>query len=122
MVELGGAYPDVVQALQEAKTAGTLASRFEIDALPKAGRTYDRVVDEGPDNQQTDDSDAADHATKPTPAGPVPDLFTNSGDQDNASGGKNAAKDDQDPLDDALSDPNTNTGKGIFARMFGRYK
>ena len=36
IVELGGTYPDVVQALQEAKASGTLASRFEIDALPRA--------------------------------------------------------------------------------------
>jgi hypothetical protein len=42
MVELGGTYPDVVQALQEAKAAGTLESRFEVDALPEAGRLYDR--------------------------------------------------------------------------------
>jgi len=42
IVELGGTYPDVVQALQEAKTAGALAGRFEADALPTAGRKYDR--------------------------------------------------------------------------------
>ena len=42
IVELGGTYPDVVQALQAAKSAGALASRFEVDALPEAGRTYDR--------------------------------------------------------------------------------
>ncbi len=42
IVELGGTYPDVVQALQQAKASGALASRFEIDALPEAGRTYRR--------------------------------------------------------------------------------
>ena len=46
IVELGGTYPDVVQALQEAKDSGALASRFEVDALPEAGRTYDRVADD----------------------------------------------------------------------------
>ncbi len=40
VVELGGTYPDVVQMLQEAKASGALASRFEIDAIPEAGRTY----------------------------------------------------------------------------------
>ena len=45
IVELGGTYPDVVQALQEAKNAGALASRFEVDALPEAGRTYHRTAD-----------------------------------------------------------------------------
>lgn len=42
IVELGGTYPDVVQAIQEAKVKGLIASRFEIDALPDAGRTYHR--------------------------------------------------------------------------------
>ena len=43
IVELGGTYPDVVQALQEAKSAGALTSRFEVDALPEAGRSYSRA-------------------------------------------------------------------------------
>ena len=38
IVELGGTYPDVVQAIQEAKAAGCLEGRFEIDALPEAGQ------------------------------------------------------------------------------------
>jgi flagellar basal body P-ring protein FlgI len=41
IVELGGTYPDVVQALQEAKASGALQGRFEVDALPEAGRVYD---------------------------------------------------------------------------------
>jgi len=44
IVELGGTYADVVQALQEANTAGILPGRFEVDALPEAGRKYDRVA------------------------------------------------------------------------------
>jgi len=46
VVELGGTYPDVVQAMQEAKAAGCLEGRFEIDALPEAGRSYEASVDE----------------------------------------------------------------------------
>ena len=46
VVELGGTYPDVVQMLQEAKVSGALPSRFEIDALPEAGRTYERVANQ----------------------------------------------------------------------------
>jgi len=42
IVELGGTYPDVVQALHEAKTAGALDARLEVDALPEAGRSYRR--------------------------------------------------------------------------------
>ncbi len=47
IVELGGTYPDVVQAIQEAKAAGCLEGRFEIDALPEAGRSYEATQDEG---------------------------------------------------------------------------
>jgi flagellar basal body P-ring protein FlgI len=41
IVSLGGTYPDVVQALQQAKADGALQGRFEVDALPQAGRQYD---------------------------------------------------------------------------------
>ena len=42
IVDIGGDYPDVVQALQEAKASNALDSRFEVDALPERGRIYDR--------------------------------------------------------------------------------
>ena len=51
IAELGGNYPDVVQVLQQAKTKGVLPSRFEVDALPEAGRRYERMAhnaDAGP--------------------------------------------------------------------------
>jgi len=53
IVELGGTYPDVVQALQEAKAAGSLSARFEVDALPEAGRVYERQVAEGGDDSES---------------------------------------------------------------------
>lgn len=71
IVELGGTYPDVVQALQQAKRDGALASRFEVDALPETGRRFDRGTPDSlesplPDEQET----PLDVAT------PAPDLFT----------------------------------------------
>ncbi len=42
IAEVGGDYPDVVQALQQARANGALASRFEVDAIPERGRIYDR--------------------------------------------------------------------------------
>jgi hypothetical protein len=42
IAEVGGDYPDVVQALQQARANGSLTSRFEVDALPERGRLYDR--------------------------------------------------------------------------------
>lgn len=47
VVELGGTYPDVVQALQEAKASGALPSRFTVESLPTAGRYFDRVAHSG---------------------------------------------------------------------------
>ena len=42
MTDLGDNYPDVVQALQQAKQKGALQGRFAIDAIPSGGRRYDR--------------------------------------------------------------------------------
>jgi flagellar basal body P-ring protein FlgI len=47
IVELGGTYPDVVQAFQEAKAASCLNGRFEVDALPEGGRSYEATVEDG---------------------------------------------------------------------------
>jgi len=73
--ELGASYPDVAQLLIQADAQGNLPGRFEIDALPQAGRTYvrngsrsrvgrsaftpnmfDRVDDEGDDFKGTSDT------------------------------------------------------------------
>lgn len=67
IVELGGRYPDVVQALQEAKLSGALTSRFEVDALPEAGRTYRR------DDDNTEQS--REPATVKAPTTPAGELF-----------------------------------------------
>lgn len=64
IVDLGGTYPDVVQALQQAKEDGALPSRFRVDALPEAGRRYATESDE---------------STEPEPVNvstPRPDLFS----------------------------------------------
>ena len=42
IIEAGGHYPDVVQFLHAAKVQGALTSRFEVEAVPQAGRQYDR--------------------------------------------------------------------------------
>lgn len=66
IVELGGRYPDVVYALQQAKACGALASRFEVDALPAAGRTYSRS-----DKATQSEAQRAETASHT----PLPDLF-----------------------------------------------
>ena len=45
IVDLGGNYSDVVQALNELKRAGTLQSRLEFSAIPTTGRVYHRDSD-----------------------------------------------------------------------------
>ncbi len=75
IAELGGTYPDVVQALQEAKTNGAFRGRLEIDALPEAGRRYERT---------TEGDEPADNLAKaPRPSGePSDDLFAEVDDRD----------------------------------------
>jgi flagellar basal body P-ring protein FlgI len=133
IVELGGAYPDVVQALQEAKSSGALAARFEVDALPEAGRAYDRVVDDEGTTEPslTDDEDSKNtvytggenaslRKKKTETARPAPELFAQRG------GGRDRFGEKTDPIteengdEDDNSAEKTNTKKGFFARMLGR--
>lgn len=68
IVELGGNYPDVVQALQEANKQGALLSRMRVDALPQSGRMYDRSESATATESEEEES-SFDLAT------PLPDLF-----------------------------------------------
>ena len=45
IADLGGTYPDVVQVLQHAKTSKALPARLEMEAVPKAGRTFEREAE-----------------------------------------------------------------------------
>jgi flagellar basal body P-ring protein FlgI len=75
IVELGGTYPDVVQALQQAKADGALASRFEVDALPQPGRPFDR---HSAHSTASAGEDPERERSQPAPlevATPLPDLF-----------------------------------------------
>ena len=45
LVEIEASYPEVVQTLHEARSQGCLMSRLAFDAIPKTGRTYERMVD-----------------------------------------------------------------------------
>jgi hypothetical protein len=63
IVEVGGDYPDAVQALEEAQAGGALASRFEVDAIPERGRVYDRNHSVAR-NDKPQDGSAAHHDKK----------------------------------------------------------
>lgn len=69
IVELGGSYPDVVQALQEAQKQGALKSRLRVDALPQPGRKYQR--DDEAEATASESDSSFNLAT------PLPDLFRN---------------------------------------------
>jgi flagellar basal body P-ring protein FlgI len=71
IVDLGGTYPDVVQALQEAKATGSLTSRFEMDAIPQGGRSYLRKSTDEP-------LPDGDEPTAPeiVVGNPLPELFS----------------------------------------------
>ncbi|MFZ1937420.1 MAG: flagellar basal body P-ring protein FlgI [Thermoguttaceae bacterium] len=120
VVELGGTYPDVVQALQEAKDSGALVSRFEVDALPEAGRAYDRIVEDETadgkkdDGKKNDGKDSAERIVKATPASPSPDLF-----YQKTSGVSPVEGDADDDSADSDSKEKTKPKKGFFGKMFG---
>ena len=64
IVELGGTYPDVVQALQQAKTSQALSGRFEVDAVPDSRREL-----------PTETTEEEHGNSKFEVANPLPDLF-----------------------------------------------
>jgi flagellar basal body P-ring protein FlgI len=74
IASLGGTYPDVVQALQQAKTDGALPSRFEVDALPQPGRPYDRDEHAPAGGDASAAATAAPEKTIEV-ASPLPELF-----------------------------------------------
>ena len=85
IVEVGGEYPDVVQALQQAKRDGALPGRFAVDAIPRSGREYDPddTSSTGPGSAESDgvneDEEPAAGASMDADyrvGTPLPDLFS----------------------------------------------
>jgi flagellar basal body P-ring protein FlgI len=60
VVDLGGEYPDVVQMLQQAKNAGSLSSRFRVNALPEPGREFDRDRQEPAGDEEAEPAEEGD--------------------------------------------------------------
>jgi flagellar basal body P-ring protein FlgI len=120
VVDLGGMYPDVVQSLQEAKNAGVLGSRFEVDALPEAGREYDRVAEGEPTEGGVSQGDEEERAVKSTPASPAPDLFYRKAGTSTSSEGPDDAKSTDDSPEGSDSGQKSKPKKGFLARMLGR--
>jgi len=70
IVQLGGTYPDVVDALSQAKTSRSLDCRFKVDALPQQGRPYVRrahLANAIETNQDSEATDGRRHRPLPWP-------------------------------------------------------
>jgi len=75
---VGGSYPDVVQALVQAKSCHSLVSRLDIDAVPKTDRLYQPEADSeeveelaAPEQAEGDEVAAGGYQVE----GPSPDLY-----------------------------------------------
>jgi hypothetical protein len=112
IVDLGGTYPDVVQALQQAETSKALASRFEVDAVPEAGRSYRR------EGQTAEDRGS--EAGGFFASSPLPNLFPKFGgsarrrDRQQMTGGQ-----ENEVGQSGQSGENPRPTASFFARMMG---
>jgi hypothetical protein len=81
IVELGGSYPDVVQALQQAKICQALPGRFEVDAIPDANREYTRKEVEVVEGDPSGGEAIGEAATleRIEVANPMPEIFGRGG-------------------------------------------
>ncbi len=111
IVELGGTYPDVVQALQEAQTVGALLSRFEVDALPEAGRIYERQVASGAEKSDSTSSEG-------TSKNPLAGLFTKK--NETAPSPSTKDTDEKEPEKSAASSPSSPPLTGLLGKITGR--
>jgi hypothetical protein len=118
IVELGGTYPDVVQALQAAKAAGALSSRFEVDALPKGGRTYYRKSAE----EQPGEEETANEEGEIVVANPLPDLFSRRGydEKDKAPKKKASDSDSSGDQKDDNADEKRQPIRSFLGKMVSR--
>lgn len=119
IVELGGTYPDVLHALESAKKGDYLAARFAVDALPEAGRSYDRIATDEADESDEKGKDGNAKSKSPTKSkkSRTTDLFSKSDlpDEPARSEGKEKSKDGN--ADSAKKEAPT---KGFFAKIMGR--
>ena len=122
IAEVGGDYPDVVQAVQQACANGGLASRFEVDAIPQQGRVYDRnhkLAHASPDKNGSTSSDAGDSHGHSDGSGfessePLPELFGGGAPKPGAAVPNHSSDDDQASHSSEKSAPKR---KGFWDRM-----
>lgn len=117
IVELGGTYPDVVQALQQARTKHALPGKLAVDAVPSGGRSYLRSLAgrEGESHDESEVTTASDAGV--VVANPIPGLFSNRVSEPSPVDTSIASVDDsKDPADGEKKPP---ANKSFFAKMKG---
>ncbi|MGC3968723.1 MAG: hypothetical protein QM775_15530 [Pirellulales bacterium] len=115
VAEMGGTYPDIVQALQQAKSSKSLPGRLEIEAVPQAGREFERAGVRSAENDASLDPETKDIApTDEAPAGSTtePDSLT---DRSPATG-----KDDQKADETEKNDDEDEERPSIWRRFLGK--
>lgn len=115
IIDLGGAYPDVVQVLEEARKANALASRFEVDALPEAGREYQRMAKraDAPNGEQAG-------ATAGKVQSPAPGLFRQSDAPGRAGAAAAAEKSPEKTAAKADAEPKKESAESFLTRIWKR--
>jgi hypothetical protein len=96
IVRLGGGYAEVVQAIQEARRGGYLASKVVVNAIARSDRRYHRSDAEATDEESED-------AKNIRVASPVPELFADRLEESDEGDGEKASysPDQIDPLPEA---------------------
>lgn len=124
VVEVGGSYPDVVDLLLGATEAKLLSSRFRVDAVPRAGRTYTRIArsetDISADDSDTENLDgSANESRFPLASGfALPSLFANPDDQRQKTPKRGKKTDsEKKAAADAEAAEETNPLKRFFVKM-----
>lgn len=138
IVELGGTYPDVVQAIQQAKSTGALSCRFEVEALPQGGRAFNRDGQKAPaatsagqalpgePREKTGDADEGDEKPTVIPASPAPGLFASqqgrSWFKDREAGRDDSREGGLAPDDEEGDEPEKTEKPGPFRSFFAKLK
>jgi hypothetical protein len=113
IAELKGSYPDIVQALQQAKMKGVLTGRFEVDAVPEPGRAYERPMT---DAEKAALADEDYQATKRS----LLASLTGAKGTSSSTEGKPDATSDENSTETPESTGDTNPVKRFFAKMTGQ--